>query len=176
MIPTDAPELERMLNEKLVALFGIDKNLLTVARPSEGELEIAANVSDLNHAVTQLAQREAGKQGVAVEEVRLSFRELNRRSLDLEANVRAKKMFFTTTVRITGRLSIDPEFTATISNLNCAGEGAIGSMASGFLQPQLAKLNGRNFPFATLNLSGQTLRDIRVGAGDRLTVTAELAV
>jgi hypothetical protein len=175
MFTTDATQLERLLNEKLDALFGVGNKLLTVARPSEREIEISANVSDLETAITQLAGREAGKQGVTVEDVRLNFRQIDQRSLKLEANVRAKKMFFAATIRITGRLEIDQDLTATMSDLSCTGDGTIGSMACGFLAPQLAKLNGRTFPLAGLNLGDRALRDVRLAAGDKLSVTAEIA-
>ena len=80
---------------------------MTVTTPSSQQLEISASVSDLETAITQIAKREAGKQGVTVEEVHLNFRGLDQRALELEANVRAQKMFFTTTVRHYRTIAID---------------------------------------------------------------------
>ena len=131
---SDAAELERLLNEKLDAILR-RRHKAAAHRNAcrEGQIEISANVSELETAIAQLAKREAAEHGVTMEDVRLNFREAGPRALETEANVRARKMFLSTTIRITGRLEIDEQLTATISNLNCTGDGAIGSMACGFL-------------------------------------------
>ncbi len=172
---SDAAELEGLLKQKTDAIFGADTKLLQVATLSRGQIEISANVSELETAIAQLAKREAAEHGVTVDDVRLNFREAGPRALETEANVRARKMFLSTTIRITGRLEIDDQLTAAISNLNCSGDGAIGSMACGFLAPQLAKLNGRTFPLASVDLGARTLRDVQLSAGERLTITADFS-
>ena len=174
-LPKDAPELERALNESLSRFLGVQTKVVTVTNPSPQQLKLSANVSDLEDAITQIAKREASKQGVTVEEVRLNFRQLGPRALEVEGNVRAKKMFFVTTIRITGKLEINEQLIADISDLNCAGEGAIGSMACAFITPQLAKLNGQSFPLAALVSSEVSLRDARLSAAERLSITAEFA-
>jgi hypothetical protein len=174
-LPKDAPELERTLNESLEQFLGVQTKIVTVTADSPQQLKISANVSDLEAAITQIAKREAGKHGVTVEEVRLNFRQLGPRALGAEANVRARKMFFTTTIRITGRLEISEQLTAAIGDLSCAGEGGIGSMACAFISPQLAKLNGQSFPVAALMSEGGYLRDVRLAAAERLSITADFA-
>ncbi|MDQ2919092.1 MAG: hypothetical protein M3R10_04360 [Verrucomicrobiota bacterium] len=173
--PTDPIDLERSLNETLARLLGVEKKIVTVTKPTPQELEISASISDLEMAITQIAKREASNQGVTVQEVRLNFRQLGLRALELEVNVRAQKMVFATTIRITGRLEINEQLTASISGLNCAGEGAIGSMACAFLSPQLAKVNGQSFSLTTLAGSEISLRDVRFSAGDRVAATAVFA-
>ena len=174
-LPEDAPALERALNESLERFFGLRTRVVTVTNPAPQQLEISANISDLERAITEIAKREAGKQGVALEEVRLNFRPLGPRTLEVEGNVRAKKMVFTTTVRITGRLEINEQLSATISNLNCAGEGAIGSMACAFISPQLAKLNGQSLLLNSLVSHERPLRDVRISADENLIISAEFA-
>ncbi|MDQ6911848.1 MAG: hypothetical protein M3119_00040 [Verrucomicrobiota bacterium] len=174
-LPDDAPALERALNESLERFFGLQTKVVTVTSPSPQQLEISATVSELETAITQIAKGEAKKQGVALEEVRLNFRQLGPRALEVEGNVRAKKMVFTTTVRITGRLEITEQLTATISNLNCTGEGAIGSMACAFISPRLGKLNGQSLLLTSLVNSEGPLRDVRLSADEKLTISAEFA-
>ncbi len=174
-LPEDAPELERALNESLERFFGLQTKIVTVTNPAPQQLEISASVSDLETAVTQIVTREAGKQGVVVEEVRLNFRQLGPRALALEGNVRAKKMVFTTTVHLTGQLEISEQLTATISSLKCSGEGAIGSMACAFISPQLAKLDGKSLPLTALVRNERLLSDVRLSAGEKLTISAEFA-
>ncbi|MDQ6655945.1 MAG: hypothetical protein M3Y80_09050, partial [Verrucomicrobiota bacterium] len=62
---------------------------------------------------------------------------------------------------------------ASLSGLTCNGEGAIGSLACGVLQPHLEKVDGRTFPLMALPLGDVRLRDVRLAAGANLSVTAE---
>ncbi len=87
--------------------------------------------------------------------------------------LRAKKLFFTTTVTISAKLDLDEQLNATVSGLACNGEGAIGSVACGVLQPHLQKVNGQSFALMALPLGEVRLRDVRLAAGDTLSVTAE---
>jgi hypothetical protein len=171
--PSDAADLERTLNESLERFFGVQTKVAKVTMTSPRQIEISASVSDLETVITQLARREASKQGVTVEEVRLNFREIDQRALEFGADVRAKKMFFAATVRIFGRISIKEQLVAVLSDLRCSGEGAIGSMACGFLAPQLAKLEGHGFPLTALSSGELSLRDVTLSAGERVAITAE---
>ena len=56
------------------------------------------------------------------------------------------------------------------------GAGWLGSLACGVLEPHLAKLNGRSFPLMALPLGEVRLRDVRLAASDKLSVTAEFGV
>ena len=40
-------------------------------------------------------------------------------------------------IHLAGRADVDDDLNATLSELSCTGEGAIGSMAAGFVQKQL---------------------------------------
>src|SRR3712207_4396091 len=95
---------------------------------------------------------EAGKHGVTVDQVRLSLQLRGERSVDAEVQLRARKLFFSTTVRIGAKLDLDEQLNARLSGLTCNGEGAIGALACGGLQPHLQKLNGRSFSLMALPL------------------------
>jgi hypothetical protein len=105
--------------------------------------------------------------------VQLSVRPRGARSIDAEVQLRAKKLFFSTTIRIAAKLDLDEELNAKVSGLSCNGEGAIGSLACGVLEPHLQKIDGRSFPLMALPLGEVRLRDVRIAAKDRVTVTAE---
>ena len=120
-----------------------------------------------------MAASEAGKHGVAVDNVKLSLSSSGPRSLAAEVRLRGKKLFMSATLRITGAVDLDEELNARISGLDCTGEGAIASVACGFLKPHLDKLNGRVFPLMSLPLGEVRLRDVRVTVADKLSVTAE---
>lgn len=150
-----------------------DEILLTLERAENGTVEVSISKAGVEKALAEVAKSEAGKQGVTVDDVRLNLRQVGPRALETEASFRARKMFFSTTVRITAKLEIDEQLNAQVSNLNCAGDGAIGSLACGFLAPHLAKVDERTFPLMTLSMGEVRLRDVHLSVGERLIVTAE---
>ncbi|CAN5634383.1 hypothetical protein BH20VER1_BH20VER1_15360 [soil metagenome] len=147
--------------------------ILLLQRAAEGEIEISAATDSIERGIAALAKQEAGKHGVTIDDVELAVEQRGERSLDAEVQLRARKLFFSTVIRIGAKLDLDDELNATISGLTCAGDGAIGSMACGFLKPHLEAIDGRMFPLMALPLGEIRLRDVRVSAADHLTVTAE---
>jgi hypothetical protein len=101
------------------------------------------------------------------------LRSKSSRSLAAEVRLRAKKLFLSASIRITGQLDLDEELNARISGLNCAGDGAIATMACGVLKPHLEKIDGREFPLMSLPLGKIRLRDVQLAVGDKLSVTAQ---
>jgi hypothetical protein len=147
--------------------------VLLLRSAADGAIEISTNKSALEEAIAAVAKLEAGKQGVTVEEATLSIRERGPRSISAEVQIKARKLFFATVVRIGANLDINEELEATVSGLSCNGDGAIGSLACGVLSPHLQKLEGRTFPLMALPLGEIRLRDVRLSAGEKITVRAE---
>jgi hypothetical protein len=147
--------------------------ILLLQNAAEGRVEISVAVSDLEALLAEVAKSEAGKQGVNIESVALSLRSQTPRSLAAEIRLRARKLFLSASVRITGQLDLDERLTAKLSGLDCTGEGAIASVACGVLKPHLQKLEGREFPLMSLPLGEVRLRDVQIAVGDKLSVTAE---
>jgi hypothetical protein len=147
--------------------------VLVLKSAADGEVEVNADQRVIEQAIAAVAKQEAGKHGVAIDDVKLSLQPRGERSMDAEVQLRAKKLFFTTTVRIAAKLDLDEQLNATLSGLDCNGEGAIGAMACGFLQPHLQRLNGQSFSLMALPLGEIKLRDVRLAAGKTISVTAE---
>lgn len=147
--------------------------VLVLQSAAEGEVEIGTAREELESAIAAVAKSEAGKQGVAIEDVKLTVQERGPRSMSAEVQLKGKKLFFSTVIRITANLDLDDELNATLSGLTCKGEGAIGGVACGILGPHLEKLDGRSFALMALPLGEVRLRDVRMSAGEKLTVTAE---
>ena len=143
---------------------------------ASGEVQILADKAELEKTIAALASQEAGKQGVTIEDVSLKFHERGARSLSVEVQVKARKLFFSTVIRIAADLDLDDELNATISGLACKGDGAIGTLACGVLVPHLQKLDGRTFSLLALPLGDIRLRDVRIAAADTISVTAEFGV
>ncbi|MBA2432520.1 MAG: hypothetical protein H0V56_10465 [Chthoniobacterales bacterium] len=147
--------------------------ILLLQRAADGQIEISAAKDQIERGIAALAKHEAGKHGVAIEDVKLSVQPRGTRSVDAEVQLKARKLFFSTVIRIAAKLDLDDELNASLTGLHCAGEGAIGSLACGFLKPHLEKLDGQTFPLMALPLGEIRLRDVRLTAADKLTVTAE---
>lgn len=138
-----------------------------------GRLQIEVAVAALEQLIATVAAREAGKHGVTIDSVRLQLRQFGERSLGADVHVRARKLFLSASVRITGQLEIDGELNARVSGLRCNGEGMVANIACGVLAPQLARVDGKQFSLMALPLGEIRLRDLRITTGERLTVTAD---
>jgi hypothetical protein len=147
--------------------------VLVLHTAGDGRVEASTSKADLEALIAEVAKAEAAKQGVSVDGVELSLRSQSPRSLAAEVRLRAKKLFFSASLRITGQLDLDEELNARLSGLDCIGDGAIAAVACGVLKPHLQKLNGREFPLMSLPLGHVRLRDVRVAVGEKLSVTAE---
>lgn len=150
-----------------------DGNLLLLLQDAaEGNVEVSLAVADLEALVLAGAKAEAAKQGVTVEAVQLQLQSRTERALDIVAQVRAKKLFLTAAVRISGSAEIDEQMNARLSQLRCDGEGTLGTLACGVLGPQLQRFDGREFSLMALPFGEVKLRDIRITAGQELQVSA----
>ena len=145
--------------------------LLLLQDVAEGRVEVAVALADLEALV--LAGAEAGRQGVTVENVRIELRARSERTLDAIVRVRAKRLFLSAAVRISGSVAIDEQLNARLSGLECAGEGTLGTLACGFIAPHLERFNGREFALMALPLGEVKLRDVQIAAGRELGVTAQ---
>jgi hypothetical protein len=147
--------------------------LLLLQDAAEGKVEVAVALADLEALVLASAKAEAGRQGVTVENVRIELRSRSEHMLDAIVHVRAKKLFLSAAVQISGSVTIDEQLNARLSGLECAGEGTLGTLACGFIAPHLARSNGREFSLMALPLGEVKLREVRIAAGRELRVTAQ---
>lgn len=147
--------------------------LLLLQEAAEGKVEVAIALSDLEALVLAGAKAEAARQGVTVASVEIELEARTERALDVVVQVRAKKLFLSAALRIRGHAEIDDKLNASLSGLECTGDGALGTLACGFIAPHLQRFNGREFSLLALPLGEVKLRDIRIAAGRELRVTAE---
>ncbi len=165
--------LEAVDDDLYRALDGRGNVLLLLHNASRGRIGISTATADLEALIANVATSEAGKHGVAVDNVQLFLRSSGPRSLAAEVRLRGKKLFMSASLRITGQLDLDEELNARLSGLDCVGEGAIASVACGILKPHLQKLDGRVFPLMSLPIGAVRLRDVSISVGERLSVNAE---
>jgi head-tail adaptor len=147
--------------------------VLLVKSVRTGHLVLSVRQLDLENAIREMAKREGAKQGITIEETRVSLRARGARSIAADVRLRARKLLFRTNIDISGQAEIDDLFQAKISNLKCRAEGTVGSIACGFLQPHLQRLEGRSFSLMSFPLGEMKLRDVRISVADTVEITAD---
>ncbi len=147
--------------------------LLLLQEATNGQVEVAIALSDLEDLVLAGAQTEALKQGVKVESVRIELQASSERALKVIVYVSAKKLFLNAALRISGNVAINEELNARLSGLGCDGEGTLGTLACGFIAPHLQRFDGREFSLMALPFGEVKLRDVKIAAGGELRVTAQ---
>lgn len=149
------------------------KIVLLLRNATEGKLEVGVPLADLEALVLAGAKAAGAEHGVSVEDVRIELRTQTERALEVMVQVRAKKLFLSASVRITGRTEIDEQLNARLVGLDCTGDGTLGTLACGFIAPHLQRFEGRAFSLPALPLGEVKLRDIRIVTGNELRVRAE---
>jgi hypothetical protein len=152
---------------------GNQKLVLVLHAADSGWIDVSVAKVDFEKLILAVAKREADKQGVAIEDLKLSLSSAGPRAIEGVVQLRARKLLLRGVIRITARLEIDEKLSAKLSGLNCTGEGAIGSIASNLLRPHLRKLDGRQLNLAALPLGEISLRDIEIAANERVRITAK---
>jgi hypothetical protein len=128
---------------------------------------------DLEKALAETLQAQASQKGVSIENVRLALRARGARSLAAGIQLQARKFLLRAKIDIHGQLDITDDFVARISQLKCRGDGTLGSLACGILEPHLQRLEGATFPLLSLPLGEIELRDVRIAVADTVEVTAD---
>ena len=81
----------------------------------------------------------------------------------------------TATVTVGGTVTLDDALEARFSNLTSTGDGAMGTMAAGFLRPHIDRLAARAHPLAAWLPSPLQLRDVSISAGDTVRIAATVS-
>ncbi len=147
--------------------------LLLLQDASDGTVEVAISLLDLEALVRAGAGAATKGQSIILEEVRVQLQALSERALAATVCVRARKLFLSAAIEVKCRVEIDEQMTAHLSGLVCSGEGTLGTLACGFLGPHLQRFEGRTFSLLALPLGEVHLRDVRVSIDDHLRVHAE---
>jgi hypothetical protein len=149
--------------------------LLTLLRATDGMITIATQRSDLEALVHALITPIAAEQGVDIKGARLTLRSRGPRTLDFQVEVTAKMFVMTARATVSGKLEVDDQFNARVSELACAGQGMLATAATAFLRPHLAQIERRTFPLLALPLGEIKLRDISIAAEETVQLTARFA-
>ena len=156
--------------------FGRDKKgqpLLVLADAKEGYVQAKMSKDDIEALARAAAEVAAKTQGIRIDDLDLTLTSEGNRSLAADVRVKAKKMMVSGVIHITGRVDVDDEMNATVSKLDCDGEGMIGTMAAGLLKGKLKPYEGKTFPLMTFSLGDVSLRDLKIDVKNNVQVSAE---
>jgi hypothetical protein len=146
---------------------------LALENAGDGKMEISISQTGLAALITALAQNQASKQGIMIDEAQLDLRPKNPHSLAVEIRLRIRKLFLNASLTVTGQLDLDDHLNLKTSGLNCTGTGAMASLACRILTPYLRKIEDQKFPLLFLPLGEIHLRDARLAVDENLTIIAE---
>jgi hypothetical protein len=156
--------------------YGRDKKgqpLLVLADAKDGHVEANISKKDIEALARTAAELAAKQQGIKIEALELMLTSQGKRSLAADVRVKAKKLMVSGVLHVKGKVDVDDELNATVSELSATGEGMIGTMAAGIVQNKLKAYNGKVFPLMTFSLGDVALKDLKIDVKNNVKVSAE---
>jgi hypothetical protein len=144
---------------------------LTSAR--DGDLTLAISKNDLDALFVKLIENSATKHGISVENVSLHLDQFGDRTISFQAEIRARKLFMSTTVSISGKADLVDQPAVRLSDLACRGSGAIGSVATEILRPQLERWNNSTIPLVPFLHQNIRLKNLTLDTSGPLKIHAQ---
>ncbi len=146
---------------------GADSFLIPV-NALDGEVNVVAQRSDLERLAHSLVVTAAAKQGIEIKKTRLEVTSTGVRSLSFRAEVTAKMFIMSATIALSGRLDIDEDLKARLSELSCRGDGMIASAANALLKPHFQRIQERPIALTSFVLGDLKLRDVSLQTGETI--------
>lgn len=148
------------------------KPLLVLTDADEGHVDVNVTKADLQSLALAAASLAAKEQGVTIQDVNVDLKSEGKCAVSATVRVKAKKLMVSGVVNLAAKVVVDDELNATISDLNCIGEGMIGTMVAGFVQPKLKEYNGKKIALMAFSLGDLALRDLKIDVKNGLHVSA----
>lgn len=146
---------------------------LVASDARDGSLVLEVSVRDLQNGIHLTISALASKQGATVKETKVRLSSPNPRSIQFEVDCTAKVFIATATLSVTGRVDIDDTLNARISGLSVKGDGMVANMAKGYLEPEIAKWNGKVIPLGDYVTAGLKVTDLKISAGEKARIEAK---
>jgi len=147
--------------------------MLLLSNAREGDVRVTSGKEDVRAMLMAAASAAAKQQGITIQDLQLDLVSEGTRSIGGDARVKAKKLMMSGTVYVRGKVDIDDNLVATLSNLHCGGEGVVGSIAAGFLQGRLKQAEGKSFPLTGFSLGDVSLHDLKISVARTIQISAE---
>lgn len=141
-----------------------------------GTVDVRVKQNDLRELISYIAAPYAKAHGVTLEELTLHLDPLGPTSFQVKSHMIAKKMMMRARMQLEGKVSINETLVLTLGDLHAYGEGMLGSMVSGVLEPKLRALEGKQVKLGAMALGNLHLRDLKIEAGQNLHITGSFGV
>jgi hypothetical protein len=145
---------------------------LMMADVGSGALHFDASTADLERIMLAMAKEMSAGKPITIRSVDLNFTSRGDRSLDADLHVSTLVGFIPAGLRFTCRVDVDDAMNAKISDLQVEGDELLGPLMTQFIRPSLAKYDGKTKPLIGFPNQRVKLKDVRIVAGERVTLDA----
>lgn len=145
--------------------------VLMLADAREGTFQLDVKHEDLDRLFFAMAKEEGAKHGVTILKSKVSIKAADIHTLTVDFHLSTLLVIIPAGMRFTAQVHIDDEMNATVSNLTCDGDEALGPLVVNLIRPFLAKFNGQKRPVIGFP-AGLRLRDVQIYTADSFHVTA----
>ena len=149
------------------------KPMLVLKDADKGHIDVEIGRDDIQSLLRVAATAAAKQHGVVVQDLQVNLQSQGPRSIGGDVRIKAKKLVMSGTMHVCGRVDIDDDLVATLSNLSASGEGVIGTMVAGFLSHKLKQNDGKRIPLMAFSLGDVSLHDVDIKTDRGLEVTAD---
>jgi hypothetical protein len=146
--------------------------LLMMTDAASGTVHFDAATADLEKVMLASARENSGSRGIYVRSLQLKFTSRGPRALDAELYVKTLVGFVPAGIRFSARVDVDEKMNARVHHLDVEGDEIFGPLISAFIRPGLAKYEGKTKPLIGFPNEAVRLTDVRIKAGDRVTMDA----
>lgn len=147
--------------------------MLVLKDADRGHVEVEIGRDDIQSLLLAAASAAARQHGVTIQDLQVNLQSQGPRSIGGDVRIKARKLVMSGTMHVCGRVEIDDDLVATLSNLSASGEGVIGTMASGFLSHKLKQNDGKRIPLMAFSLGDVSLHDLDIRTDRGLEVAAD---
>ena len=143
---------------------------LVLHRAGTGEMRATIGRGELEQLIAKVAAITADKQGVTIDNLKVDLTSHTTRTLEAKVTVSARKLFFRTSLRLSGTLALTDDLMATVSDLRCDGDGTIGALVCAAMTPHFSRVEKRAFPLSALPIGEVRLHDVAITVDDKQIV------
>lgn len=146
--------------------------LLMMTDARSGTVHFDAAIADLEKTMLASAKETSGSRGIFVRSVQLKLTSRGPRSLDADLHLSTLVGFVPAGLRFTARVDVDNAMNCRIHHLDVEGDEIFGPLISLLIRPGLAKYEGKTKPLIGFPNEALRLKDVRIKAGERVTLDA----
>jgi len=140
------------------------------------EYRLETSHHDLEATLHAVISALAGEKGVDIKETKLTFVAPSGRQVDFRLSLTAKAMIMSADLVVHGKAEIGDDLNARVTEIEIDGDGMVAGLAKGIIEPQFAKIRGKAYPIARLDIPGLVVRDITVSATEgKVQLAVQLA-